>query len=297
MNRQPQPRTGICKLCQKEADLQLSHIVPKFIFTWMKKTGDGNLRSGSDFNKRRQDGYKVYMLCKSCEGIFGKLETYFSSKVFFPFVNGSQSQIDYDERLFKFVISVIWRYFHFDFLESEKGTFSYPVMLEAELEWRNYLLDVAKAKRFTSIHLLPFGVLLEDSGSIDDKLFNRLIRYLARNVDAAVTDNCQDYSISFVKLPRFCFVIPLEGFDETLVSGTAIHPEGGTYILNEAMCKDPRISELIMDRIRQLEEGLESMSSKQKQKIANVKAIKWPDLKDKDLGQIMRFASQFRDKK
>jgi hypothetical protein len=296
MDELNQPRNGICKLCRQDAVLQLSHIQPKFVFRWMKQTGDGYLRSGGNFNQRRQDGDKEYMLCTSCEKNFGKLETYFSSKIFLPFVIGTVDQFTYDERLFKFVVSVLWRYFHFEFLESEKDTFSYPFMLSAEAEWRAYLLNNIQPKQFTSLHLLPSNPRFEDAEQLADNHLARLVRYLARNVDAVVTDNCQDYSIGFIKLPKFAFIIPLAGFDHSLMRDTHIDPKGGTYHANQAISADPLIGELLMDRVRQIESGLDGMSSTQKQKIADEKERKWPVLKDKDLGQVMRFAAQFIDK-
>ena len=77
---------------------------------------------------------------------------------------------------------------------------------------------------------------------------------------------------------------------------THIHHEGGTYNTSQAISADPHIEALLMDRVRQIEIGLESMSSTQKQKIADAKESNWPTLKDKDLGQVMRFAAQFIDK-
>ncbi|MGN7887490.1 hypothetical protein [Dyadobacter sp. 22481] len=286
-------KTGICKLCEKQAELQLSHMHPKFLFNWLKQTGDGLLRSGSDFNIRRQDGVKVYMLCKSCEGIFGRLETYFSSKIFHPFLKRETEQIIYDERLFKFVISVLWRYIHLDYLETEKGTFSYPFIVASEYEWRHYLLSDVKPVSFRSMHLLPPNLLFDADDPINGNLVARLIRYMARNVDALITDNCRDYSVGLVKLPRFAFIIPMAGFNQNLMQGTNIDLEGGTYVGSQAIGADPLIAELLIDRARQIEIGLAGMSEAQKQKIAEMKDRKWDEIKDKDLGRVMRSASQF----
>ena len=50
----------ICKLCEKKAKLEESHIVPKLIFRWLKKTSaTGLLRKGADINKPVQDGLKL----------------------------------------------------------------------------------------------------------------------------------------------------------------------------------------------------------------------------------------------
>jgi hypothetical protein len=264
---------------------------PKFVLSWMKKTGGGVLRSGGDFNQRRQDGHKEYMLCSSCEGIFGKLETYFSKQIFFPVVNDQVGQFTYDERLFKFVVSILWRYLHFEFLETEKETFSHPFIVSAEQEWRQYLLNNVHPDHFTSLHLLPKNFLLNQTGLTDHQLI-RLVHYMARNSDAVVTDNCLNYSIGFIKLPRFPFIIPLAGFNQNLMSATSIQLEGGIFIDDQATLDDALIVELIMGRVRQTQTGLEGMSDVQKQKIAAVIKNQWDTLKDKDVGKVMELAAK-----
>ncbi len=50
---------GKCRLCGKNADLQESHIIPSFVYRWLKdSSGTGYLRFGPEPNKRVQDGYK-----------------------------------------------------------------------------------------------------------------------------------------------------------------------------------------------------------------------------------------------
>jgi len=65
-----------CRLCGKEADLCESHLVPKFVFRWLKKTGADAFRPPLDPNRKVKDGAKLYLLCEECEGRFGRVETY-----------------------------------------------------------------------------------------------------------------------------------------------------------------------------------------------------------------------------
>ncbi len=52
--------TGKCELCEKTAELQLSHILPGAFFKWLKKTSStGFLRFAEVPNKRVQDGFKL----------------------------------------------------------------------------------------------------------------------------------------------------------------------------------------------------------------------------------------------
>ena len=52
----------LCKLCNKKAQLRESHIIPKFVYNWMKKTGTGRFRQKKDLNKPLQDGIKDFLL-------------------------------------------------------------------------------------------------------------------------------------------------------------------------------------------------------------------------------------------
>ncbi len=64
---------GICKLCKQEADLEISHFIPKFIGKWVKKTSiTGFLREKNSINKRAQDLAKDYWLCGECEDLLSQ---------------------------------------------------------------------------------------------------------------------------------------------------------------------------------------------------------------------------------
>ena len=59
-----------CALCGNEAELELSHTVPKMAVRTLKKTAIGNIRSTENPNKTIQDSEKLYMLCGDCEDLF-----------------------------------------------------------------------------------------------------------------------------------------------------------------------------------------------------------------------------------
>lgn len=61
-----------CALCGSEAELELSHIVPKMAVRTLKKTSVGNIRSSENPNMVVQDSEKHYMLCGNCEDLFSK---------------------------------------------------------------------------------------------------------------------------------------------------------------------------------------------------------------------------------
>lgn len=81
-----------CKLCEKESDLQKSHLYPKFVIKWLKDTSmNGFLRNSAQINRRRQDGPKFKWFCLSCEQILSNAEKLFSEKVFQPYVAAVES--------------------------------------------------------------------------------------------------------------------------------------------------------------------------------------------------------------
>jgi hypothetical protein len=94
---------GTCRLCQQQAELKLSHILPAFIFRWLKETsGGGHLRHGMEPNRRIQDGLKRYWLCSPCEGRLNLSETAFATKLSHPYIEASGKQFTYSGWLIHF---------------------------------------------------------------------------------------------------------------------------------------------------------------------------------------------------
>lgn len=61
---------GKCVLYGNEADLQESHVYPKFVIKHTKRTGSNFLRKLIEPNKRFQDGIKLYLLSEIAEQEF-----------------------------------------------------------------------------------------------------------------------------------------------------------------------------------------------------------------------------------
>jgi hypothetical protein len=55
---------GTCRLCERDGELQESHIIPKFVFAHQKETSaTGFLRCSEVINRRAQDGPKLPTPC------------------------------------------------------------------------------------------------------------------------------------------------------------------------------------------------------------------------------------------
>lgn len=103
-----------CKFCNKNVEqLKLSHIIPKFLYDWLKKGSTLKRMRSSTSKQPVQDGYKIEFLCEECEVDFSKYEKYFAEKIFRPLTNHT-SFIDIFENINfnmfnKFLASLLWR--------------------------------------------------------------------------------------------------------------------------------------------------------------------------------------------
>ncbi len=91
---------GKCALCGEDKELQLSHIIPKFIGKYLKKYFDRQYSQSRKSNRIAQDIEKHYMLCHDCEKLFSASERYFANTVFYPYKRDKHETFNYDEKLF-----------------------------------------------------------------------------------------------------------------------------------------------------------------------------------------------------
>src|SRR5450432_2841681 len=103
--------TRTCPLCDGLFEpTELSHIVSKFAYRWLKETSTtGYMRFGPEMNRRAQDGMKDYFLCGDCEDRFSREEGMFAAKIFYPSVEDNSVCVNYQEYALKFAVSASWR--------------------------------------------------------------------------------------------------------------------------------------------------------------------------------------------
>ncbi|WP_213996135.1 hypothetical protein [Tepidanaerobacter syntrophicus] len=156
---------GKCALCYRERELQLSHIIPKFVIRYLKKTSVGNIRRTDNPNKVVQDGEKRYLLCKECEERFNSAETLFANKVFYPYLKENKEEFEYDKWLHYFITSVNWRNLYLDIIDFVKAgdieIDDLQVLIDSEKIMRDYLMkkrnDIGNIKN----HIFFFGDIKE----------------------------------------------------------------------------------------------------------------------------------------
>lgn len=137
-----------CALCNKEADLMNSHLIPKLVYNRIKSHPKSRFRSLDNITRVMQDGEKHYMLCHECEEKFSALETYFAKEFLDVYLNTETIPVSSNQQMTDdYILSVAWRvlwddlyrvnsYNDSDFIRSEFEFF--------EKELRNYLLNGAK---------------------------------------------------------------------------------------------------------------------------------------------------------
>ncbi|QNU67373.1 hypothetical protein EHE19_002190 [Ruminiclostridium herbifermentans] len=163
-----------CALCRQEVEqLELSHIVPKFVVRYLKKTSIGAIRNLQNPDKVVQDSEKHYLLCSDCESLFNVYETKFANTFFHPYMTGNKKIFQFDSDAYYFLTSVSWRSLYLDILDfvehSEEVGIDMETLtcfIEREKVMRSYLLKKQSTVPRIENHMFFF----EDIKSISQEL-------------------------------------------------------------------------------------------------------------------------------
>lgn len=187
-----------CALCQRSKKLNISHIIPKFAVSWLKETSvTGKLRTPLRPNIRFQDGYKLQLLCRDCEGRFSVYEKRFAEDIFTPIADYIENKISempqafkYDEWLLKFVVSVQWRQTILEHnRESGLSIKQIKILGEAEQNWRNYLLGSTPTTGIGEHHLMFLQSMEGAKIGSDVRVAENVNLYILRTLDGTVAHN------------------------------------------------------------------------------------------------------------
>ena len=143
---------GPCRLCERVRKLQLSHINPKFVYRFQRKTTLTTIRSHINPNRPAQDSRKLYFLCDECEVRLSRWETLFKRNIYDPYHAGTLTEVKYGPWFLKFAVSISWRSLKATLEvgadEIKAGRGMRPEFLSeaaiAESVWRDFLLDRRK---------------------------------------------------------------------------------------------------------------------------------------------------------
>ena len=218
---------GTCALCGQQKDLRKSHIVPRFVGKWLKSTSaTGFLRGVKNPELRLQDLPTLPLLCGDCEQIFLKLETYFATKIFYPFLNEGKKNLEYDDTLIRFIISLSWRTLKTGYhVQIAHTPWIKEHVDEAEEIWRKFLLNDSSEAGPYEHHMFFFDYI--ERG---ENLPSKFQWYTLRATDSTLASNDGDTVFSYTHFPWVLFVstifpVSLPGWD-----GTKIEKSGKTAL-------------------------------------------------------------------
>lgn len=281
-----------CALCENEDELKLSHIIPKFVFRFLKKDSfTGRMRVMVNPDVPLQDGDKQYLLCGECEKLFNKNETIFSRKFYIPFKNDGFSRLNYDGNwLNHFITSVNWRILYLDIIGFEENLSSensispqqLTTLKESEVIMRAYLLGKRRDIDFIENHIFFFDTIEK----VDDSLKEIRLHSLVQGSVFGYTCLTKDNAIyTFANLAGAFIVTIIKKHKKDTWKNTFVKNEAGK-IKSPQRVASPVFSELLYIAERR-DEGFNSMSSKQREQLVD-KVKKNPE-KFKQSGSYQRW--------
>ncbi len=196
-----------CQLCDKNRELRESHIIPSFVYKWLKtSSGTGHIRFGGAPNLRSQDGHKSYLLCDTCEGLFNSWETEFANSIFHPLNKGVANNFNYGPWMLKFAVSVSCRVLSFFINEMDLSHFPPALQEKAKIAlsyWKSFLLgEIPHPSRFEQ-HMLPFDRI--ERFTYPDMPPN-INRYIFRTVDIDTVHSGDKAAYVYSKMGRIVLV-------------------------------------------------------------------------------------------
>jgi hypothetical protein len=236
-----------CKLCGVNTQLCKSHIIPKFIYKYIKETSATSfIRNLSNPNVRKQDGNKCYLLCKNCENKFSIYENLFAKKHFQPAINASRTEITYENELFYFVCSVFWRFIVVS-KNRYKDTIWYNDLVICEQQLKNFLLNFIYPIDYDKYYLMPVDYI-----SNAPKEYKKLNQYFTRQTQCQIIYG-DDYCFFFFQMPFFIFICNIYGLSDNDFLNSKINPINGIFITKTMTSKSEKISTFIQSNINEIE--------------------------------------------
>jgi hypothetical protein len=239
-----------CRLFGTAAAIRDSHIFPSFAIDYLKKTGSQYLRYAANKNIRRQDGIKVRLLSHEAEQRFGISEKWFAEKIFIPYLERGQQDFVYNEHLYYFSISFLWRVLvlHTDFTPAAKTAWFYPEILKIEHEWRGFLANYTYPARYPTVQLLFTDRITHSTAEVRGFDY-----YVSRAFDGTIISNEeQSYLAVYGKFLRFVFWAVIKSKVDPLSATSIVSPTGGTISVPQKVA-DIYLTDFLINRSNQLD--------------------------------------------
>ena len=272
---------GQCALFDIEAELRLSHIIPKFAFDYMKSTGGKFLRGYEKPNQRVQDGPKIYLLSDKAELEFSKRERWFVNNIFLPYLKDEKKSFDYDEQFAYFTISLLWRVLVDQFNDPNIYNDSrFKFLSDVKNEWKLFLSQGIFPRTYNDLNIfLTDRVSNHTTNGINVDL------YLSRIIDATIVSNDKGTKVAiYAKFLRFIFWGIVKGEPNNSVA-TKINFIKGTLVTPQKV-KDDFFGNFLNNRIQEVDK-MPQPSAKQQEAIISEVIKNENSFWDSDAGLAM----------
>lgn len=206
MQRPPAVNLETCALCRQSDDFRQSHIVPRFVYDWLKSSSaTGYFRTNTTPNRREQDGQKLRLLCGECEQRLAAWEKLTAEQAFLPLHEANATVMGYGQWFGAFCTSLTWRILFAQRLWG--GLDGYPEALldsiHGALEcWRAYLLGERGDVGPFEHHVIPLEPI---ASSMVPGTPANMNRYFMRSVDTDIPFR-GDRGFVYAKLCRLLIV-------------------------------------------------------------------------------------------
>lgn len=250
---------SICALCNSQAPLLNSHVIPKFCVEWMKKSGPTKyIRQAKVPNRRLQDIQKIRLLCASCEGRLSKWEKCFAEQVFVPYMETRQQAFDYRHWMLRFAVSLAWRTAvrTIDIMR-EKNVALADATDQAMECWADFMLDKREDAGPYAHHLFFLDVL---SPSTTAEVLDKMHWYSLGGIDSTMAYS-DTHINAYTKLPAMIFWSGILPAQPVGWHGTLIKHKG--RIKTPQTINAPGFGEFFQDRVRYTRDQFAQMSPKQ----------------------------------
>jgi len=254
-----------CALCQKEAELKMSHVIPKFVYDWIKRTSaTGYLRHSSNVDKRAQDGHKLPLLCGECEQRFSVAEKKFAEKIFSAHMDRREQSASYQSWLYYFLMSLAFRVLFINQDVRDREPDYRDDVDQALVDWRMYLLNDDTALPSYEAHLLPIDPEIKIS-SLPSFMPPKTAFYLTRGTDLDVVTS-DKYMMVYVQIPGFIIFFTIKPKHQPFIESTFIGEQG---LISLGKPEDRQVPEGFLEHIgRRVRDAFPEMNSRSQETVA-----------------------------
>jgi hypothetical protein len=253
-----------CRLCGRNNQLQLSHIIPRFAVKWVKDTSATGYLKSPYSNKRLQESERVHLLCRDCEQLLAVDEKQFCERIFIPYHEQGQRSFQYENWLKKFLVGLHWRVLATR--ENTERTAADIVYSRFEQEWKRFLLGESTDAGPAEFHMFFADVISDSSGPMPEKIN----WYLARGCDLTPTFSDSGSAGSYAKLVKIITVAFLtrRNVEDERWEGTLVEESG--FLRTPQSMRTASFGPFIEERARNIESASRNLTARQTKKLLEI---------------------------